>query len=136
MEKVRIKKTYESDRRVLPELERFFMNVFKDLNLPEQKYNSLILALSEASSNAIKHGNKNDSNKKVNIEIIIDEKKIEILIKDEGSGFDPSVIPDPTEPENLLKESGRGLYIIKSFVDDFFYEFLPDGTVAHLIVYR
>ena len=136
MEKVRIKKTYESDRRVLPELERFFMNVLKDLNLPEQKYNSLILALSEASSNAIKHGNKNDSNKKVNIEIIIDEKKIEILIKDEGSGFDPSVIPDPTEPENLLKESGRGLYIIKSFVDDFFYEFLPDGTVAHLIVYR
>ncbi len=136
MNQRKIQKKYVSNPENLPEIEQFFIKTFKDLNLTEKKYNSLILALSEASSNAIKHGNKNDPEKFVDILVKIDEEKIEVKIKDEGKGFDPSSVPDPTQPQNLLKESGRGLFIIKSFVDEFYYEFSPEGTIANLVVYR
>ncbi len=132
----KIRKKYASDPQLLPEIEKFFIKVFKGEELPEERYNALILALSEASSNAIKHGNKSDSSKAIEIEIEIDEEKIDVKIKDEGEGFDPSAIPNPTDPENILKESGRGLFIINSFVDELNYEFLPEGTITHLRMYR
>ncbi len=136
MKSVKIQKRFASNPNFLPEIERFFMETFKELDLPERKYNELILALSEASSNAIKHGNKSNPDKFIEIAIEITPELIDVKIKDEGKGFNPNEVPNPTEPENLLKESGRGLFIIKAFVDDFSYEFLPDGTVAHLVVYR
>lgn len=74
------------------------------------------LALEEALVNAIKHGNKLDLNKKVRIDSTITPVQVEIVIEDEGPGFVRSSVPDPTEPENLEKCSGRGILLIEAYM--------------------
>ncbi|KAB2846473.1 MAG: ATP-binding protein [Melioribacteraceae bacterium] len=59
---------------------------------------------------------------------------MEIIFKDEGKGFNINTVPDPTKPENILKESGRGIHIMKNFLDDLKYNFTPTGTEAILVV--
>ncbi|MDD5676008.1 MAG: SpoIIE family protein phosphatase [Chitinivibrionales bacterium] len=79
------------------------------------------IALTELLANAIYHGNKKDHTKKVMIGHLIDKVKIIISILDEGDGFDPAAVPDPTLPENLIKGRGRGLYIVHNYVDEIRY---------------
>ncbi|HEY8751309.1 MAG TPA: ATP-binding protein [Tepidisphaeraceae bacterium] len=74
------------------------------------------LALEEALVNAIKHGNRLDPNKKVKVHAKITPKKAEIMIEDEGPGFDRSSVPDPTVAENLEKCSGRGILLIEAYM--------------------
>lgn len=74
------------------------------------------LALDEALANAVRHGNCNDSSKKVTVEYEIDDKQIRISVADEGCGFKPDAIPDCTKNENLTRPSGRGVMLIKSFM--------------------
>ncbi len=104
--------------------------------LPNEKLDTITLAISEAISNAIKHGNKADPNKKITITVIISKDKITIKIKDEGGGFKLNTIPNPTEKENLLKESGRGIFIIKNVVDNLQYNFTDTGTETILEINR
>lgn len=85
------------------------------------KYNSdsifaIKLALEEAFVNAIKHGNKLDPNKHVHIEALVGPSQTEIIIEDEGPGFERHNVPDPTAPENLEKCSGRGILLIESYM--------------------
>lgn len=121
-----------SDPDLLPELEDFISGMLKDLNIDDEKINAIVLSIAEAASNAIVHGNKNDKNKKITILMEIDDKKVVIKIKDQGNGFDPALVPDPTAPENILKDSGRGIHIMNSFLDKLSYNFSPDGTEAVL----
>ncbi|MDZ7765366.1 MAG: ATP-binding protein [Melioribacteraceae bacterium] len=121
-------KEIPSDPELMPEVEQFILDVAKKVNLNEDKYNSISLAVAEAISNSIKHGNKNDKTKKVNIKIKTEDDKLIVILKDQGKGFDPADIPDPTQPENILKDSGRGLFIMRSLLDDLRYNFTPDGT--------
>lgn len=74
------------------------------------------LALEEALVNAIKHGNGLDPDKSVHVHCEINDEKIRIRIRDEGPGFDPSDVPDPTEEDNLEKPSGRGLMLMRAFM--------------------
>jgi serine/threonine-protein kinase RsbW len=83
------------------------------------------LATQEALNNAIKHGNKMDGTKLVFFGITVKDGEVQIIIKDEGEGFDPDQVPDPTHPENLLKTSGRGIFYMKSFMDR--VEYLNEG---------
>jgi serine/threonine-protein kinase RsbW len=75
------------------------------------------MAVREAIANAVKHGNKLDDSKSVEITLIEMADGIEILIRDFGEGFDVSSVPDPTNPENLLKATGRGILFMHNFVD-------------------
>ena len=75
------------------------------------------IALEEAMVNAIKHGNRLDASKKVHVESKITAKRAEIIIEDEGPGFDRAAIPDPTEDDNLDKPSGRGILLIEAYMD-------------------
>ncbi|MGE5680419.1 MAG: ATP-binding protein [Bacillota bacterium] len=130
-------KTYQleifSDPNLLPEVEEFLENISKEINLEKSRINNLLLSVNEAISNAMLHGNKSDINKKVKITVNINQTKLSISIKDEGKGFDPEKIPDPTSPENIFKESGRGLYIMRTCIDDMHYIFHPDGTELILV---
>ncbi len=117
MKKIDLK--YKSDRKALTELEGILININKELNLPEEKFINLQIAVSEAMLNAIVHGNKENPEKNVFVLIEYDKNKITISIKDEGKGFDINSLPDPTRGENLFKEHGRGILIIKSLVDIF-----------------
>jgi len=75
------------------------------------------LALEEAIINAIKHGNHLDHKKKVRVQATVTPRRIEIIIEDQGSGFDRRRIPDPRAEENLEKCSGRGIFLIESYMD-------------------
>lgn len=127
-------KEVSSDADLLPELDHFIINIAKEAGLPEEKFNNLSLSFSEAVSNSIVHGNKNNSDKKVKITVNIDPEKMTIIIKDQGNGFDLSSVPDPTKPENILKDSGRGIHIMKSFLDNLSYRFTPEGTETILTI--
>jgi len=123
-----------SDPELMPEVEQFVLDVAEEVGLNENKFNNIALAVAEAISNSIKHGNKNDKNKKVFIKIEVKNDQMIVTLKDEGTGFDPNTVPDPTRPENILKESGRGVHIMRSLLDDLRYNFTPNGTEIILII--
>jgi serine/threonine-protein kinase RsbW len=75
------------------------------------------MAVREALANAVKHGNKLDETKQVEVTLVSLGDRMEIMIRDFGKGFDVSEVPDPTNPENLLKASGRGILFMHNFVD-------------------
>jgi serine/threonine-protein kinase RsbW len=121
-------KVVQSDPELLPELEEFIIHIAEKYNLDKNKFNNLVLSFSEAVSNSMEHGNKLDKSKKVYIKVKVDSEKMTIIIKDEGNGFDLKSVPDPTKSENILKDSGRGIHIMKSFLDNLRYNFTSTGT--------
>ena len=123
-----------SDPEILPELEEYIINIAREANLDDTKINSLALSFSEAISNCMRHGNKYDKTKTVTITVTIDADKMRVSLKDQGAGFDLQNVPDPTKPENILKDSGRGIHIMKNFLDDLRYNFTPNGTEVTLVI--
>jgi serine/threonine-protein kinase RsbW len=85
------------------------------------------MAVREAVANAIKHGNKLDVKKKVNATFELDGDDLAITIQDEGTGFDPDMVSDPLNPQNLMKTSGRGIFYMRTFMDQIRYSFHPSG---------
>ena len=124
----------ESDPNNLITIEEFVNYFAKDLGLSEEQLSVLLLAVTEATTNAIIHANKCNPAKLVKIHAQIENSKLIIKIKDEGKGFDPTKLPDPTEPENLLKDSGRGVYLMKVYMDDVKYNVTPTGLETILIL--
>jgi len=91
------------------------------------------IAVREAVANAIKHGNQQDPGKKVRVEAELVGQDLVIRVEDEGEGFDPGRLQDPLAPENLLKPNGRGIFYMKSFMDEIHYDPRPGGgTVVTL----
>ncbi|HEY5534172.1 MAG TPA: ATP-binding protein [Ignavibacteria bacterium] len=113
-------------------VEDILHKINKEFLLGEEKFVNLLIAVTEAVINAVVHGNKNNPGKQVYLNLQYDDKEITVKIKDEGEGFDPKKIPDPTSNENLFKESGRGIFIIRSLVDKF--EFKTDKSGSELIL--
>ena len=99
--------------------------------LDDEALHWLGVAVRESVINAIKHGNKGDEHKHVHVEFTpLDTGRpsgIVIRVRDEGPGFDPETISDPLAPENLLKASGRGIFLIRSFMDDVQLHRTPEG---------
>ncbi len=85
------------------------------------------VAVRESVVNAIKHGNGLDAEKRVDLQFTMGDKALEVSIHDQGTGFDPASIPDPLAQENLLKVDGRGIFFMKSFMDEVTYAFPPQG---------
>lgn len=86
--------------------------------IDDEKQNVLMLAASEAVTNAMRHGNKMDATKKVHVNAEVTSEYIQLMVEDEGDGFNPDDIPDPLDPENLLKPSGRGVFLMKTYCDE------------------
>jgi serine/threonine-protein kinase RsbW len=97
------------------------------------------VAVRESVINAIKHGNAQDASKHVHVEFMPLEGTapgLAIRVRDEGCGFDPESLPDPLAPENLLKASGRGIFLIKSFMDEMVLQRAPQGGMEVVMVKR
>ena len=94
------------------------------------------MAVHESMINAIWHGNKNDSSKNVWLQFRILRDRLEIRIRDQGNGFDPNRIPDPLENDNLLNVSGRGIYLIRTFMDEFRVEHVNGAGTEVTMVKR
>ncbi len=102
------------------------------MKFSEEEKDSLAIAVTEAVNNAIIHGNKQDKNKKVVINFYLEDKRLVVTIKDEGKGFNPANVSDPLAPENLLKESGRGIFILSTLMDEVKFDFQKDGTLIKM----
>ena len=89
------------------------------------------MSVTEAVNNAIVHGNKEDKNKKVKIQLRKNKKSVRFVIEDEGAGFDFSSLPDPTSPENINKVKGRGIFLIKNLADK--AKFKNGGRVVDML---
>ena len=124
----------ESDPNNLITVEEFINYFAKDLGLDDDKLSALLLAVTEATTNAIIHANKSDRTKIVQITAKVLEGQLYVIIKDQGPGFQPEEVPDPTDPENLLKDSGRGLYLMRVYMDDLRYNITPEGTETILVL--
>ncbi len=97
------------------------------LGLDDDSRHWVGIAVREAVANAIKHGNRQDPDKEVEVELAIEDECAIIRIRDCGEGFNPDQVGDPLAPENLLKPTGRGIFYMKSFMDDVEYRTRPEG---------
>lgn len=97
------------------------------LGLDEDGRHWVGIAVREAVANAIKHGNRQDPDKAVEVAMVVENGQAVIEIADVGEGFEPEEVANPLEPENLLKPNGRGIFYMKSFMDDVEYRFRPEG---------
>jgi serine/threonine-protein kinase RsbW len=97
-------------------------------HLTDDDGDNLAIAITELANNAIIHGNKFDPAKQVTISFYFERGLISVYIKDSGKGFDPTSIGNPLEPENLLKESGRGIFILRSIMDEVEFRSGDTGT--------
>ncbi len=95
--------------------------------VPEETRHWILMAVREAVANAIKHGNQLDMTKNVHVEMDVVADTLAICIRDEGEGFDPAAVGDPLAPENRLKTSGRGIFYMRTFMDDVRFRRHPDG---------
>jgi serine/threonine-protein kinase RsbW len=106
-------------------------HVGRGIGLDDDQVHWVGVAIRESVINAIKHGNRNDARKHVFVEFEIslapEPPELKIRVRDEGDGFDPEVIANPLAPENLLKSSGRGIFLIRSFMDDVRLDRAPEG---------
>ncbi len=103
-------------------------HILKPWNLPADTTHAISMALREGMANAIKHGNAGDARKRVSITMEVDGDVFRMRIRDEGTGFRPDEVADPLAPENRLKTSGRGIFYMKTFMDDVRYDFSLGGT--------
>jgi serine/threonine-protein kinase RsbW len=106
-------------------------HVGRDVGLDDDAVHWVGVAIRESVINAIKHGNQNDAGKHVFVEFETTMREaaaeLKIRVRDQGEGFDPERVADPLAPENLLKSSGRGIFLIRSFMDDVRLQRAPEG---------
>ncbi len=103
-------------------IESFIDNAREKFEINDDIYGNIMISVTECISNAIIHGNKNDKNKLVKLELRAEEDILQFVIEDEGSGFELESLPDPTSPENIAKPGGRGIFLIKHLTDDVKFE--------------
>ena len=131
-------KTYKlvaaSDRLdLIEEIESLAEKAAFHAGLAEEERDSLAIAVTEVGNNAIIHGNKRASDKMVHLAIRARKGEVRVVIRDEGSGFNPEKLSNPLDPENLLRESGRGVFIVRSLMDEVYFDFSKGGTEITIV---
>lgn len=114
-------------------IESFIDNAKDEFQLEDDIYGNIMIAVTEAVNNAIKHGNKNDKSKNVALTLRLQDHHISFEIEDEGPGFDFHNLPDPTAPENISKPGGRGIFLMRHLCDE--VHFRQEGQVVELNFY-
>jgi serine/threonine-protein kinase RsbW len=114
-------------------IESFIDNAKEKFHLDDDIYGNIMIAVTEAVNNAIKHGNLSDKGKNVFLALSLNDSTIKFTVKDEGNGFDYDKLPDPTSPENLEKPGGRGIFLMKHLSDE--VAFKDEGRIVELSFY-
>lgn len=122
--------TCKSDPREISKVEKFLGKVNKRAHLDDGTMYRLLVATTEAVNNAIVHGNQSNPKKRVRISCQVVDRMLTIKVKDNGRGFDPNSLANPLEEENLLKESGRGIFLIRSLIDEVSFRIQKNGTTV------
>lgn len=114
-------------------IESFIDNAKEKFHLDDDIYGNIMIAVTEAVNNAIKHGNSGNKEKNVSLSLAVIDNMIRFTVRDEGFGFDFDNLPDPTSPENLEKPGGRGIFLMKHLSDE--VEFHDGGREVELLFY-
>lgn len=133
MTELRVSYTLESTLETVDSAEQTASRMAVDAGFDEEEVMRIAMAVREAAVNAVLHGNAYDPGKKVKLEMERTGGDLVITIRDQGAGLDKSKIPDPLAPENLLKTSGRGIFLIRSFMDEVEINPSKTGTEIKMI---
>lgn len=121
---------FPSDTAVGLRVQEDILQCLRDHHYPEKMIFGIRLAIEEGLINAIKHGNGLDPSKLVRVRYTVNDNHFLIEIEDQGPGFDPGVVPDPTSPENLERPSGRGLLLMRSYMTE--CDFVGAGNICRM----
>lgn len=124
----------QSSHDLVHQLCKNILDEVKDNHFSSNDIFGIHLAIEEAMMNAVKHGNKQDPLKKIQVEYSVTPEIFDISIIDEGGGFTPAQVPDPRCGENLYKATGRGLLLMKAYMDC--VEYNKAGNSVHMIKYK
>ncbi len=124
-----------ASRFELIEMVHTVLNHFAQLaGLDEDATHYVSVAVRESVVNAIKHGNRQDTSKRVHVGFALGSRALMVTVRDEGRGFDPSLVRDPLADENLMRADGRGIFFMRSFMDRISYCFPSGGgTLVRLV---
>ena len=114
----------------LTQVESLVDEVCEGLHVSQDYYGNILIALTEAVTNAIQHGNRFDPSKAIDVKYEPHENDIEFVVRDQGEGFDFNNLPDPTDPKNIEKPHGRGIFLMKHLADEVAFE--DHGRVVKL----
>lgn len=131
----RIDAVLNSELPSVDQAETAVLEIAQKIGFDEDDLHKIGIALREAMVNAVVHGNKYNSHKKVYLSVWETEGTLTVVVRDEGSGFDLSQVPDPLAEENLLRESGRGILLMQAFMDEFQVRRLAQGTEITMVKY-
>ena len=128
--------TIPSDQSNIQKVEKITEQIAEHMHFSDEEKDSLAISVTEIVGNAIVHGNKKDINRNVSIDFEYKDDQITVKIQDEGKGFNENEIANPLEPENLLKESGRGIFIVRALMDSVDIKNNDTGTLIRLVKKR
>ncbi len=120
--------TIPSNQDYLVAVDEFLEGTLRGFGVDESTIADIAISVTEVVNNGIIHGNKSDLNKALTLTIDRDNNTLKFVVLDEGEGFDPSCVDDPLKEENLLKEVGRGIFIIRSLMDSVEFENTSEGV--------
>ncbi len=124
-----------SDLSRLPEVEKFVIKICENANLDDDQSDNLAIAITELVNNAIIHGNRQDPKKQVVIQVAYKRDQIQVSVIDEGTGFNPAQIANPTDPQNLWKQNGRGIFLVRNLIDKVEIKVSSEGTEVLITEY-
>jgi len=133
-ESVKCQVSIANDFREAKKVEDGIVAAAQGYAYPDEDLFALRLSLEEALTNAIRHGNGCDPGKHVHVRYAVTPHQVDIYVADEGRGFDPSEIPDPTTAENIELPSGRGIMLMRAYMNR--VEYNPQGNEVHLVKRR
>jgi serine/threonine-protein kinase RsbW len=119
-----------SEPKRITEVDEFVETALREHGVRESLVSDLAIATTELVNNAIIHGNRKDASKNVMLSLQFSANDVTIRVEDQGNGFDPDRVPDPLAQENLLKEVGRGIFIVRSLMDELKFERQAGGGMA------
>jgi len=133
MTEQRVSYTLDSTLETVDSAEQAASRIASEAGFDDDEVMRIAMAVREAAVNAVRHGNAYDPGKKVSLAFERIGENLVITIRDQGKGLDPEKIPDPLAPENLLKTSGRGIFLIRSFMDEVQISPSQTGTEIKLV---
>jgi len=128
--------TLESELSCVDAVEAKAEDLAREAGFDEDTSSQIAMVTREAVINAILHGNKKDPAKQVHVNFELNDEALRIKIADEGAGLDPDSVPDPLAPENILRSSGRGIFLMKAIMDEVHFHQLNPGTEIELTKHR
>lgn len=120
----------ESKPCSIAQVQSFVQEVMPRFNINEDTFGNILVSLTEAVNNAMIHGNRNDTSKRVNVSVEGNKEAVAVRVSDEGKGFDYDNLPDPTAPENIECCGGRGVFLMRALSDDMSY--LNNGSTVEM----